>query len=84
MTTVKELIEALSGLPQNETIICSYWTRTDIDELLEEIEHKPLTTNEWLFFRDRVMRDTNLFNETWNTIQHYTQEVIERRGVDSE
>lgn len=86
MATVKQLVEALSVLPQDDEIYYAYWCKNDIDELLKERDenNKSSSTAEWDLWVNRMMDDTPLSNVLWEAANEYIIQLIaEREKRDS-
>lgn len=84
MATVKELIEALSGLPQDERIVYSYWARRDIDAMLADDEQPPTTEDEWSRFYQTMTNDDALASDIWNAVSYWVEAIKVRREKKGE
>lgn len=79
MSTAGWLIAALSEMPKDEEIYYVFWTRSDINELLEEDDESPVSDEEWALFHKRLVSDESLSHAIWETVQDYVIKLTEER-----
>ena len=80
MATVKEVIQALSKLLPDEHLFYSFWSREDIDQLLQEDEEPAITDAEWAKFVYGVTNDEPLNRYIWLTIEEHKEQIISERA----